>query len=229
MIQAKDRQDKNPLAPDFVLWVAKEVLSQDGTIFAGHKGCGAGKAILAQRMHVLKKIKDPVHPTKEEEAQYLSPDKVDSIVQEFTDLVVAQMKILAPEKADKISGKFIENLARPPNLHPGRCLYLTKIKNLDTTCPGLPRGYVETVLHIDNLADSLDHAEILCDIALGDHGVGPKVTEDPSKQFIICCIGETGKELDLLKRDAQAKIDSLKLTRPNVAKMLRVDGFSLTA
>lgn len=227
MIQAKDREDKNPLAPDFVDWVAKEALGQDATLFKGHTRCGAGREILKGWLHAQRKIKDP--PTKGEQEKYLSWDQVDAFVQAFTDLVVRRMQELAGGKADRISGGFIEKLTRPSSLHPGRCLYLTNVKNFDSTCPGLPRGYVETILHIDNLTDALDHIEVLSDIALGDHGVGSKVTEEPSKQFVICCIAETQEELHLLKKDAQVKIDALRAKRPAVAKKLRIDGFALTA
>lgn len=219
ILDALNRADKNPFAPEFVDQVADEALAANVRIFTGHAGCGAGKAVLVARLHVLGKIKDPKNITKEVEEMYLTPAKIDAYTHAFAQAVTKHMQVKAPER--DIQSDFIRKLNRPP-FHVGRSLWLTDIDEFDASYPELPQGYVERTGGKENVSGAIKHAEVLESIAFDEkNSVGKMFSTNREEQFVLFTIAETQGRFDLLMQRAEKSRDELeKSTREKT----RVEG-----
>lgn len=214
ILHALDRDDKNPFDPEFVDQSARELLEADVTVHTGHAGCGAAKAALKAWLFAQGNTG---------EAEHLTQNQVDAFAQKWAVAVTKKMQELAPEKAGAIRADFIVKLDRPKEIHRARILYLTDDDTFNAKYRGLPQGFVERTGGKKDLGKVLDHADILRQIAFDpSHGFGTKFEEEPSRQFVICCIAKDDPRLAELMEKTK---DSAKKLPPDVQKKVRVEGF----
>lgn len=204
ILKALDPKYSGPFDPKCIEDVAKEAKEAGITVFTGHAGCGAAKAVLI----AWKKQQGEKDPK-------VTPEEVDAFAKKWAEAVAEQLHV-QPE--------FITKLQRPEKIHVARCLYITDIKEFDASYEGLPQGFVLNIGKEDNLAKVMDHGDILRNIAYDKgHGFGNKFGTRPEEQFVVICIAKDAKRLGELTAAAKKKMESLP---PAIAKTVRVDGFT---
>jgi len=203
--------------------VAREALASGVTVFTGHAGCGAAKAVfIAWRED---------QGMSREEAANVKSEEVDAFASKWAMHVTMRMQEITRTEGrvspQSIRTDFIRKLDRPKEIHVARCLYLTDTDDFDASYQGLPQGFVERTGGKDNLDNVLSHVEILRRIAFDDvHAFGIMFSEKPEEQFVICCVAESEARLKLLKDHAEKQI--ARIEPEEMRKKVRVDGFVRT-
>ncbi len=217
ILLALDTEDKDPFAPAFLQSTAQDALNAQVTVFTGHKGCGAAKAVFNTHIKYLRE------KGRVAEAEKLEQEGSDAFAKRWADAVADMMRRLAtPESAPHIQSDFITKLDRPAEIHVARSIYLTEEDRFNAANTALPQGFVE---HVDpnKLTVTLSHADILRSIAFDkEHGFGQEFTDKKSERFFMISIAHTQEELRMLMlRSYQARDEMPKVDRDRV----QIEGF----
>lgn len=180
----------DPLDPAYIEQLADAFIARGITVIHCHGGCGAGGIALEKKWE--KKLGRKLTP--EDKKQYVTPEAVDALVQEFSRLVVEAMqrKLKAmgrEEDAAKVRMHFkpIEQLSRPAEAHIAQVIYYDGTNAFKTSSGVLPRGFLVSAQALSEKGGekTVDLAKA---ISFGGHGPGELLSGD--RKLHVVCIGD---------------------------------------
>jgi len=221
ILDAIDREDKDPFAPEFLEKKVRRLLDAGITVVTSHRLCGAAKMVFGERIQWL------CENDEKQEADNIEKEGAEAYGQRWANTVATLMRQIGTAEGiayvQEIRSAHIKKLNRPDEIHVARIIYVTDDNAFDSSNMEFPKGFVEQTGGED-LSTVLRHVDILRRIGFdNEHGFGTKFSEKPSEQFVICCVANEPHRLEAIMAHARKQVSTLE--PKEVRKKIRVEGF----
>ncbi len=175
------------LSPAHIGKTADAFIAAGITVVHCHGGCGAGGIALEKLWE--KKLDRKLTP--EEKKERITPEAVDTLVRDYSELLVAAMRrklrhMGRENDAEKVRMHFkpVENLSRPPEAHVAQVIYYDGTNAFKTRSDVLPAGFLVSAKGLTEKAGKRT-VDLAKTISFGGHGPGELLNGERPLHIVV--------------------------------------------